>query len=859
MNSDIKQFQEQRQHSGGQSFARELGRFDQTSEPGQSRPAHDNQLLQTLNKLGNKRLDKRRKEAQRLLRENGATFNDFETSDTSRSWQFDPIPLIIGREDWAQVEQGLVQRAELLNLILHDMYGPRELLAKGLLPPELVYTHKGFLWPCVGLLPPEEKYLNLYSANLAKGKDGRFWVFEDFAQPPFGSGYALENRIVMTRSFARLFQDFQVHRLAMYFRTLRNRLAQLARHNRAEPTIVVLTPGPEHPLYFEHSYLASYLGCPLVQGADLVVRNGCVWLKTVSGLRQVDVILQRLADDLCDPLELRADSLFGVPGLLEAIRLGNCATANAIGSGALQNPALLSFLPSLAKELLGEELILPSVATWWCGQPREREFVLQHLNQLIIRPIHPLPGLPASIPGRLNESQLAEWRQRIIANPHLFVGQEISSLTTAPSFVSGQIEERPCVLSTYLTAKDDSYVAMSGGLARVDDDEAKLLVAQSGGYSKDTWVLTAEPKKEVNLWRLAQPDQLIEPLLGPLPSRAAENLYWAGRYAERSEATARLLRSILIKFREYSEFRDPDDRLSLEHLLRALTHVTVTYPGFVGEGGRKKLADPRSELMSLARDVDRPGSLRSSLRGFGQAAYIVRDLLPTDAWRIVDNIQQNWNPRFSITQIGSGRLHDSINQLLVQLSAFSGLNNDNMARETDWLLLKIGRSLERALNLIALLRATLVPYFKPSMEAQMFETVLANSNSLITYRRRYRSFMQLPTILELLLCDENYPRSLAYQLRQLERMIAELPAEREQSQADPDTLLISEVLATLRGSEPKALAQLSRNNDCYPLLEELLTQQKDQLERLSEALMNLYFSPSLVPQQLGSARLDRAS
>lgn len=846
------------QSTGEQSFARQLGQFERLPAA-IDRPPHDRQLLQTLSRLGSRRLIKRRKEAQRLLRENGATFNDFERVDASRSWRFDPVPLVIGHQEWTTIEQGLVQRAELLNRILQDIYGPRELISSGLLPPELVYAHKGFLWPCVGMLPEGERPLNLYSANLAKGKDGRFWVLDDYSQPPFGSGYAFENRVVMTRSFARLFQDFQVHRLAMYFRALRIRLAQLARHNKVEPGIVVLTPGPEHPCYFEHSYLASYLGYPLVQGADLVVRNGCVWLKSVGGLRQVDVILHRLADDLCDPLELRSNSLYGVPGLLETIRLGNCATVNAIGSSVLHNPALLAFLPGLARKLLGEELLLPSVATWWCGQPREREFVLQNLNQLIIRPIHPLPGLLESIPGQLNEAQQAEWKQRILADPHLFVGQELSSLTTAPAFVTDQIEERPCILSTYLTAHEQSYVALPGGLTRVDDDEKRLLVAQSGGFSKDTWVLTPEPEKQVNLWRLARPGQLIEPLIGPLPSRAAENLYWAARYAERSEVTARLLRSILVKFREYSEFRDPDDRNSLEYLLRALTHVTSTYPGFVGEDGRKKLADPRAELMSLARDVNRPGSLRSSLRNFGQAAYIVRDLLPTDAWRIVDNIQQNWNPRFSITQIGSGRLHASIDQLLVQLAAFSGLNNDNMGRETDWLLLKIGRSLERALNLIALLKATLVTYFEPSMEAQIFETVLANCNSLITYRRRYRSFMQLPTILELLLCDQNYPRALAYQLRQLQRMVAELPDDQQQSQSRPGLDLITEVLTTLTSSDPKSLAQLSRNNDCYPKLEELLVQQKQQLERLSGLLANSYFSPSQVPQQLGSVQLEQAS
>ncbi|MBN2791604.1 MAG: circularly permuted type 2 ATP-grasp protein [Desulfuromonadales bacterium] len=836
----------------------ELGQLERLVTSESPLQPYEQQLLETLDRLGSKRLLKRRKEGQRLLRENGATYNDFVMIDTPSSREFDPIPLIIDNNQWQKIETGLAQRAKLLNLILADIYGPQRLIAEGLLPSELIFTHKGFLRPCMGLLPAGERHLNFYSANLAKGRDGRFWVLEDSSQPPFGPGYALENRIIMTRSFPRLFRDFQVHRLAMYFRALRNRLAQLDPNNKPEPRIVVLTPGPENPHYFEHAYFAAYMGFPLVQGADLIVRDGRVWLKSVAGLRQVDVILNRLEDELCDPLELRDDSLVGITGLLEAIRLGNVATGNAVGCNIIKNPALLAFLPVLSRHLLGEDLLLPSVATWWCGQPREREFVLQNLNRLIIKPIHPLAGVTDSLPGELDAAQQDLWRERILANPHLYVGQELSSLATVPAFLTDRIEQRPCFISTYLTAHEQSYVAMPGALTRINENESRLLVSKSGGYSKDTWVLTDEPGKQVNLWREVLPNQYIEASMGPLPSRAAENLFWVGRYTERSDATARLLRSILVKYREVSEFRDPDDRHNLEHLLRALTHVTSTHPGFVGADAEPKLADPRAELMSLASDGNRPGSLRASLRGFAHSAYFVRDILPVDAWRIVDNIQRNWNPRFSISYIGSGRLHDSIDKLLVQLSAFSGLNTDNMARETDWLFMKIGRSLERGLNLIALLRATLVPYFRPSMEAQMFETVLATSNSLITYRRRYRSFMQLPTILELLLTDRNYPRALAYQLNQLQRMIGELPQNTVPSPAR-DEIRIHEQCVKLSAADPKELAQLSKNKNCYLLLENLLKDQQERLEKLSEVLMQLYFSPTLVPRHLEIVRQDRAS
>jgi uncharacterized circularly permuted ATP-grasp superfamily protein len=845
--------------AGGQSYATALGCYDQLSGSSQELLPHEQKLLQTLEKLGTLRLEKRRKEAQRLLRENVATHNFFSGPEHPRSWQFDPIPLIISSADWTQIEQGLVQRAELLNLILADIYGPQKLVEKGLLPPELIFAHQGFLWPCVGLPPAGGRHLNIYSAHLARGKDGRFWILEDRSQPPFGSGYALQNRIVMMRSFPRLFQDFQVHRLAMYYRALRTRLTQLARHNRREPRIVLLTPGPEDSLYFEHAYLAAYLGYPLVQGNDLVVRDGCVWLKTVGGLRQVDVILHRLKDEYCDPLELRGGSLFGTPGMLEAIRLGNVVTANSIGCGVLENPALLAFLPALCRHFLGEELRLPSVATWWCGQAREREFVLANLDKLIIKPIYPIPGLLRARPDPAGTAKFTFWREKIMANPHLFVGQEMSSLSTSPAFVTDKIEERSYVLSTFVTADEGSYVAMPGGLTRLNEPDDRRTSTKSGGCSKDTWVLTEEQFKQVNLWRQGEARQPMEPLVEALPSRAAENLFWAARYAERAEATARLLRSILVKYREFNEFHDPDDRRSLDHLLKALTHVTSTHPGFVGEGGAEKLADPRAELMSLASDVERPGSLRASLRNFGCSAYIIRDMLPVDAWQIVDNIQQNWHPKLAINLIGSGRLQDSINQLLLQLAAFSGLNNDNMARETDWLLLKIGRSLERALNLIALLRATLVPYYRPSTEAQMFETVLATSNSLIIYRRRYRSFMQLPAILELLVIDKNYPRALAYQLHQLRRMIAELPRTSGSGQLNEDQKLIDEVLAKLDSKDAKNLAQLSKSTNNYPLLEELLSGQKELLEKLSGALMQLYFSPTLVPQRLGDIAQEKAS
>ncbi len=844
---------------GAQSFVTELGMHSRAAANDSALPA-EQQLMQFVEIFGPKHLAKRRKIAGQMLRANGATHNVFDAPEHPRVWQFDPIPLVISADEWVHIEAGLVQRARLLNLILADIYGARKLFSQGLLPPELVYAHKGFLWPCVGHVLDKDQPLSMYSANLARGRDGRFWVLKDRTNPLFGSGYALENRLVMSHSFSGLFKDLQVHRLAMYFHSLHAMLTRLARHNQTDPRIVLLTPGPHHDAYFEHAYLAAYLGYPLVQGADLVVRDSCLWLKSVGGLRQVDVVLRRVDDALCDPLELHGDSLYGVPGLLEALRLGNVATPNPLGSSALENPGLMAFLPSISRALLGEELLLSSVATWWCGQPRECEFVLQNLDRLVIKSIHPMAELDSLSPGHLDAEQLKLLRARILERPQLYVGQEIDGFATVPSFARDEIEPCYSVLTTYLTAEDNSYVVMPGGLTRISPLAAELpLLQQESRFSKDTWVLTAEPDKQVNFWKKAQSEQMIISQLGSLPSRSAENLFWAARYAERTEAGARLMRLILIKLHELNEFHDADDQLSLNFLLQVLTKVSASYPGFVGAQAAKKLLDPRAELLSLACDANRDGSLQASLRSFGRATYAVRDLLPGDAWLVVDSMQQNWKPKISVAQIGTDRLIDSIDQLILQLAAFSGLTHENMSRELAWNLLNAGRRLERGLNLIELLRVALVPCHSGDLAEQMMEMVLATSNSLIVFRRRYRSFMQLENILELLLMDEDYPRSLAYQLRFLQVHIAVLAQERGSEQIAQDKQLIDETLSALRAVNAAQLTQLSNGEGSYPLLQKLLDAQQERLLKLSGLLTQFYFSPALVQQQVGGVIQERAS
>lgn len=798
-------------------------------------------------------MHKRFREAQRLLRENSAIHNVFDLSSSSRTWQFDPLPLVFSVADWTHLDKALVQRAELFNLILQDIYGPRKLIENRLLPPELVFPHSGFLYPCADRSFPQSQQLNLYSATVAKGTDSNFWVVDDHVSPPFGAGYAVETRVIMTRSFPQLFAGFRVHRLAQFFRAMRQRFSQLARHNQDDPRIVVLTAGPACPDYFEHAYLASYLGYPLVQGGDLVVRDNCLWLKSVDGLRQVDVIYSRLADDAGDPLELSNHTGGGVPGLLQAVRQGNLALVNPIGSSVLANPALMAFLPGICRYFLGTDLKMPSIATWWCGQARECKYVLENLERLIIKPIQPMANLPQTVPGCMSAAERQRWSELISANPRLFVGQEQVDYVSFPSYEEKIIAPRQSLVSLYVTAYNDSYLVMPGGLSRVAAAGDNLLAAgQRAGSIKDTWVLTLEAHQQVNLWLRSAADVTLSPHFVSLPSRAAENLFWAGRYAERTEQTARLLRAVLVKLRDIKEFDDPDDRISLNHLLQALTHVTLTYPGFVGKDAQQKLSDPRGELLSLIRDIDRPGSLRSSLRSLARSAVAVRDLLPEDAWRMVDQMQ-SWNPRAGRMLVGNSRMYESVQQLVLQLSAFSGLAYENMARETAWLLLNIGRRLERAINLIDLLNETLVPCYDSATEARITETVLASCNSLVVFRRRYRSFMQLSPVLELLLLDENYPRALACQMRQLKKHISELPHEANVPTIGQDEAIISSALENLLTTDHKVLTRQISDSGTYPLLAALLADQKQRLQQLSDSLTQLYFSPTLALQQIGSS------
>ncbi|MGL4549878.1 MAG: circularly permuted type 2 ATP-grasp protein, partial [Gemmataceae bacterium] len=407
------------------AYAPPAGGFDEAFAPGGLARPHWHGLLRSLRGFGLPALKHRWAEARHLIRQNGVTYNVYgDPRGMARPWQLDPVPLVLSTAEADALEAGLTQRGRLLEALLRDLYGPQHTLTHGLLPPELVFENAAFLRPCHGSKPPGDRYLHLYAANVGRDPDGYFWVLGDRTQCPSGAGYALENRIVLSRMLPDVFRECQVQRLALFFRTLRDTLAAIAPHGRDNPRIVLLTPGPYNETYFEHAYLARYLGYPLVEGGDLTVRDNRVFLKVLGGLQPVDVIFRRLDDDFCDPLELRHDSFLGVPGLVQAARSGTVAVANALGSGLLETPALLAFLPGLCRHLLGEELRLPSAPTWWCGQPREMEHVLANLDDMVIKPARPSLRLEPTFAGELTRPRRDALAARIRAAPRDFIGQQ---------------------------------------------------------------------------------------------------------------------------------------------------------------------------------------------------------------------------------------------------------------------------------------------------------------------------------------------------------------------------------------------------------------------------------------------------
>ncbi|MBV9393871.1 MAG: circularly permuted type 2 ATP-grasp protein [Methylobacteriaceae bacterium] len=732
---------------------------------GHARP-HWTRFFEALEGLAPGELERGFAAADRHIRDMGVSYRAYgEKND--RPWPLSYLPVLIPENEWRTIEAGVRQRAELLEQVLADIYGEGQLVRDGALPAAAITGSPDYLRPLVGVNPPGGRFLNLYAADLGRGPDGRWWVLSDRSQAPSGMGYALENRLVSSRAFPELYRQMNVERLAPFFREFKDGLTASA--ERSEPRICLLTPGPFSETYFEQAHLARYLGFLLVEGADLVVRDGLAHVRTIAGLKRADVIWRRIDADFADPLELNATSRLGASGLVDAIRGGKVVVANALGSGVVESPALMSFLPQLSRRLMDTELTLPNIATWWCGQSRERRDVLERLDQLTIAGAfgRGVPGFSVTQPVIAGEVD-AEAKPRLIRLIEErgidFVGQELVKLSTTPVFENGTLVPRPFVLRVYATVgADGNWQVMMGGFCRISDRlDARAVSMGEGVQSADVWVLADKPVDKFTL--LPAPDKIaIRRTYGVLPSRAADNLFWLGRYLERCEATLRIARCLASRLIDADAMRG-DVAGTVTRLERMLAAWGAQPVKAVGKNSRGFL------LGAVTDDSDECyGSALSLANEAVRTASSIRERLSSDMWRLIGTAQAR------LAHVDSDSHEIDVEQRLERtlqiLDAIAGLAKENMNRLAGWHFLDLGKRIERGVNTFRFARN----FALHGATADDLEVALDLIDSQITYRTRYTGGVAPAPVRDMALLDPFNPRSAAFQIKLIDEHLSTLP------------------------------------------------------------------------------------
>nr|WP_234051932.1 MULTISPECIES: circularly permuted type 2 ATP-grasp protein [unclassified Xanthobacter] len=725
--------------------------------------AHWIPFLAALAEMGPDELRRRFGSADRYLRDSGVFYRVYDdVGGGERPWSLSHVPLLIERSDWAALSAGLIQRAELLEAVLQDLYGPGRLVSDGDLPAAAAAGSNEFLRPLVGVKPVGGRYLRLYAADVGRGPDGRWWVLADRAQAPSGTGYALENRLAMTRALPDVSRALHMQRVAGFFQALRTSLMKL--DGTGEGRIGLLTPGPMNETYFEHALLARYLGFLLVEGEDLTVRGDRLHVRTVAGLKRIDVLLRRLDADFADPLELNAGSRLGVPGLVQALREGGVAFANALGSGLVEAPALLAFLPRIAMRILGAPLKLPHVGTWWCGQDAERAQVMEHLDELVIgsafgRPVPVLPSGGSVLGADLSAAERRRLSTLLARRGVELVGQDIARLSTTPVWTGDRLTPRPFMLRVFLAATDSGWQVMPGGFCRISSTpDARAISLQKGDRSADVWVLAEQAVPDTTL--LPNPENVkVRRSSGTLPSRAADNLFWLGRYVERAEATLRLSRVLVSRLAETGE----TGTSPLVSRLLGLLGAWGAMPRDLAK------ATPARYAVAVLTRRDVPGALPQLVLAARAAASVIRDRFSPDAWKALVDLES-----CVLAPINSAPseadAHERADAALRIIAAFSGLASENMNRLTGWRFLELGRRTERAISTLRFART-----FGEQGVPGSLDALLQVADSLITYRSRYVMMEARGPVLDLVLLDPDNPRSVAFQVERMADHLRVLP------------------------------------------------------------------------------------
>lgn len=774
----------------------------------------------------------------RFVHEFGAVYSDEKDADNATDrWSLDPVPWILSEKEWKNIEDGVKQRVELGAAILDDLYGPARLLKEQVIPAEIVLRHGGFLraFRDSDAKTPISPSLGMAAFDLARGPKGKMWLLNQRADSQVGLGFALENRSIVGRVMPSTFQACKVRRLAGFFRSWRQELEGRSWPGR-EPRIVILTDGTEGS-NFESFLLANYLGYTLVRPGDLSVRNRQVWLRSLGGLERVHVIWRTMPGRGLDPLECQSSTTAGIPGLFEAMRAGNVMVYNHPGIGVLESPGWFPFLPAISKLLLDQELTLPTVATWWCGQPSALEYVLQNLSQMVIKSVNVRSNFKTHYGSSLSQAELDHLRNRILADPSTFVGQEQVHFSTVPSLVDGKLEPRTAVLRTFAMRTRRGHVrVLSGGLARAAKDGQPIVSTQEGGVSKDVWIRSeTDLAQHRSIWSEDQTNDSNDPV--QLPSRTGENLFWTGRYAERADATARYLGRLLSS--RIDGFDQPQD-IEKRHesfLLSTLLDLFEIPPLTT-----KDNLDVDRELISLLQDPQRRGSIPAELEGLRYASHEIRDIWSGISLRAIEACVDGWNEaRRDANSVFD--YYAPLERLLLDLTAFLGLNLESMTRDAGWCLLDAGRRIERAVLLTGILEDGIAKQVPGDLQSLVFESVLTISDSLGTFRRQYRRELRPDRILDLMLKIDNNPRSLAYQLTRLSTILNDLPGKATRKTPKARILnLVEKVKTELSEVDLKVLVEPDPKTGVRTELTKFLGQIRKALLELSDELTVSYFT-----------------
>ncbi|MFZ5961401.1 circularly permuted type 2 ATP-grasp protein [Thalassococcus sp. BH17M4-6] len=729
-------------------------------------------FLDRFARLSDEDLARRFARGDRYLRDAGVFFRQYrEDGPTERDWPLSHVPVLLHEGEWQQISAALRQRADLLERVVADLYGPGDLVRSGHLPPELVAGNPAWLRPMVGVAPPSGHYLHFLAFELGRNPDGSWFVLGDRTEAPSGAGFALENRVATTRTFSDPFPQGHIHRLSGFFRAFRDAMQAAARGN--DGRLGILTSGLGTETYFEHAYIARYLGLMLLEGEDLTVENGRTMVRTVAGLKPLSVLWRRMDASFADPLELDDGSQIGTPGLAASIRGGHLSMLNALGTGVLQTRALLAFLPRIARHLQGQPLAMSNIATWWCGQDKERQYVRQNAGRMMLANAYSqdLPfevGPDTVIAGRFQDGRAQDLSQWIDQQARHLVGQEAVSLSTTPVFHNGALVPRPVMLRVFAARTDQGWTLMPGGYARIGrSGDATALALRKGGSVADVWIVSDDPVPADSLVAKDGPFQRATPSL--LPARAADNLFWLGRYVERAEGLIRLVRASHMRLAETGDLRDARVRRIGAFLERSGVPLDQPVPQAI------------------------PDQVMYAIR----CASKVRDRFSIDGWTALRALQDDIADRRSRVSHGDEAAR-ALGQMLRGTAAFSGLVHDNMYRFSGWRFLSLGRALERAQSMAYVLG----DFCAPDAPEGGFDIAIELGDSVMAHRRRYLIETNRNTVIDLLALDHRNPRSIRFQVSFMRRLVSELPEAEVNGTLSPLSAAILRIETRLATAEP---------------------------------------------------------